>query len=116
MTKSIKEEIRQNLITKLKKQEPTFPGIVGYEDTVIPDVERALLSRHNILFLGLRGQAKTRMARQMTELLDEYIPAMTGSDINDDPRNPVSKFARDLVAERFLTSPPGNSLARCSWE
>ncbi len=65
--KSIKEEIRQNLIGKLKKNEPTFSGIVGYEDTVIPDVERALLSKHNILFLGLRGQAKTRMARQMVE-------------------------------------------------
>ncbi|HEX4876779.1 MAG TPA: magnesium chelatase, partial [Chitinophagaceae bacterium] len=86
--KSIKEEIRQNLITKLQKGETTFSGIVGYEDTVIPDVERALLSKHNILFLGLRGQAKTRMARQMTELLDEYIPSIAGSDINDDPINP----------------------------
>jgi magnesium chelatase subunit I len=96
--KSIKEEIRQNLIVKLKDKESTFPGIVGYEDTVIPDVERALLSRHNILFLGLRGQAKTRMARQMTELLDEYIPCIAGSDINDDPLNPVSKFASDQIA------------------
>jgi magnesium chelatase subunit I len=96
--KSIKEEIRQNLIVKLKDKESTFPGIVGYEDTVIPDVERALLSRHNILFLGLRGQAKTRMARQMTELLDEYIPSIAGSDINDDPLNPVSKFASDQIA------------------
>ena len=96
--KSIKEEIRQNLITKLKSKESTFPGIVGYEDTVIPDVERALLSRHNILFLGLRGQAKTRMARQMTELLDEYIPSIAGSDINDDPINPVSKFSADQIA------------------
>ena len=97
-SKSIKEEIRQNLITKLKKGEPTFSGIVGYEDTVIPDVERALLSKHNILFLGLRGQAKTRMARQMTELLDEYIPSIAGSDINDDPINPVSKFAKEEIA------------------
>ncbi|MFZ1259524.1 MAG: magnesium chelatase, partial [Chitinophagaceae bacterium] len=96
--KSIKEEIRQNLIAKLKKNEPTFSGIVGYEDTVIPDVERALLSKHNILFLGLRGQAKTRMARQMTELLDEYIPSVAGSDINDDPINPVSKFANEEIA------------------
>ena len=71
--KSIKEEIRQNLITKLKKGDPTFSGIVGYEDTVIPDVERALLSKHNILFLGLRGQAKTRIARQLIHFLDEYI-------------------------------------------
>lgn len=97
--RSIKEEIRSNLIQKLRAQEPTFSGIVGYEETVIPDVERALLSKHNILFLGLRGQAKTRMARQMTELLDEYIPVLAGSDINDDPLNPVSKFGQDLVSE-----------------
>jgi magnesium chelatase subunit I len=96
--KSIKEEIRQNLIIKLREKENTFPGIVGYEDTVIPDVERALLSKHNILFLGLRGQAKTRMARQMTELLDEYIPSISGSDINDDPLQPVSKFAFEQIA------------------
>jgi magnesium chelatase subunit I len=96
--KSIKDEIRKNLITKLKAKETTFPGIIGYEDTVIPDVERALLSRHNILFLGLRGQAKTRMARQMTELLDEYIPSVAGSDINDDPLRPISKFSLDQIA------------------
>src|SRR4051812_26364618 len=82
---SIRDEIRKNLIQKLKKSETTFAGIVGYEDTVIPDVERALLSKHNIIFLGLRGQAKTRMARQMTKLLDKYIPAIAGSEINDDP-------------------------------
>src|SRR5215813_13609100 len=97
-SKSIKEELRQNLIRKLKGNEITFPGIIGYEDSVIPDVERALLSKHNILFLGLRGQAKTRMARQMIDLLDEYIPYVTGSEINDDPFSPISKFARDLVA------------------
>ena len=96
--KSIKEEIRQNLITKLKAKETTFPGIIGYEDTVIPDVERALLSKHNILFLGLRGQAKTRMARQMVELLDEYIPVVAGSDINDDPMSPVSKYAQEQLS------------------
>ncbi|MBL0130069.1 MAG: sigma 54-interacting transcriptional regulator [Chitinophagaceae bacterium] len=96
--KSIKEEIRQNLIIKLKKNEPTVSGIVGYEDTVIPDVERALLSKHNILFLGLRGQAKTRMARQMIELLDEYIPSIAGSEINDDPINPVSKYGQEEIA------------------
>src|SRR5262249_47570369 len=90
---------------KLKKQEPTFTGIIGYEDSVIPDVERALLSKHNILFLGLRGQAKTRMARQMTELLDEYIPAITGSDINDDPLNPQTKYSRDLIAEKGDATP-----------
>ena len=97
-SRSIREEIRQNLVEKLKGNETTFPGIVGYEDSVIPDVERALLSRHNILFLGLRGQAKTRMARLMTGLLDEYIPVIAGSEINDDPLEPVSKFARDQIA------------------
>ena len=103
--KSVKEEIRDNLIRKLKNKEITFPHIVGYEETVIPDVERALLSRHNILFLGLRGQAKTRMARQMTELLDEYVPVVEGSDINDDPFNPITKFARDLIAEKGDDTP-----------
>lgn len=103
--KSIKEEIRENLIAKLQGNEPTFPGIIGYEDTVIPDVERALLSRHNILFLGLRGQAKTRMARQMTELLDEYIPVISGSDINDNPLHPVSKFGKDAIAEKGDATP-----------
>src|ERR1700758_3128857 len=80
--RSVKEEVRENLIKKLKNKETTFPGILGYEDSVIPDTERALLSRHNILFLGLRGQAKTRMARQMTELLDEWMPIISGSEIN----------------------------------
>ncbi|HVZ55446.1 MAG TPA: hypothetical protein VG870_02205 [Chitinophagaceae bacterium] len=96
--RSIKEEVRQNLIARLQRGEESFPGIVGYEDSVIPDVERALLSRHNILFLGLRGQAKTRMARKMTDLLDEFIPVVSGSDINDDPLNPVSKYAQDQIA------------------
>lgn len=104
-SKSIKEEIRQNLIKKLQSGDETFSGIVGYEDTVIPDVERALLSKHNILFLGLRGQAKTRMARQMTALLDEYIPVIAGSEINDDPLNPTSKHAKDLIHEKGEDAP-----------
>src|SRR6201995_3662863 len=103
--RSVKEEIRENLIRKLKNKETTFPGIVGYEDSVIPDTERALLSRHNILFLGLRGQAKTRMARQMTDLLDEYVPFVAGSEINYDPFNPISKFARNLIATRGDDTP-----------
>ena len=74
VSRSVKEEIRDNLVKKLRAHENSFTGIIGYEETVIPDVERALLSKHNILFLGLRGQAKTRMARQMTELLDDYLP------------------------------------------
>jgi magnesium chelatase subunit I len=102
---SVKEEIRKNLICKLQKNEETFQGILGYEETVIPDVERALLSKHNILFLGLRGQAKTRMARQMTNLLDEYIPVVEGSEINDDPLQPVSRYAKDLIAEKGDQTP-----------
>ncbi len=103
--KSVKDEIRKNLICKLQKNESTFNGIIGYEETVIPDVERALLSRHNILFLGLRGQAKTRMARQMIQLLDEYVPAIEGSEINDDPLNPISRHAKDLLAEKGDATP-----------
>ena len=103
--KTIKEEIRQNLIKKLQSGETTFPGIVGYEDSVIPETERALLSKHNILLLGLRGQAKTRMARLMVNLLDEYIPYVAGSEINDDPFHPVSKYAQDLLAEKGDETP-----------
>lgn len=103
--RSVKDEIRKNLICKLQKNEATFNGIIGYEETVIPDVERALLSRHNILFLGLRGQAKTRMARQMIQLLDEYIPAVEGSEVNDDPMNPVTRYAKDLIAEKGDNTP-----------
>jgi len=103
--KTIKDEIRDNLIGRLQSNQSSFEGIIGYEETVIPDVERALLSRHNILFLGLRGQAKTRMARQMTQLLDEYIPIVSGSEINDDPLEPVSKFARELVKEKGDSTP-----------
>ena len=98
-TKSVKDEIRENLIISMQQKENPFEGILGYEDTVIPDTERALLSRHNILFLGLRGQAKTRMARQMVDLLDEYIPTITGSEVNDDPLHPLSKYAKDKIAE-----------------
>lgn len=97
---SVKEEIRKNLICKLQKKEPTFSGIIGYEDTVIPDMERALLSRHNILLLGLRGQAKTRMARQMTDLLDEYVPVVENSEINDNPFHPISRYGRELLEEK----------------
>jgi magnesium chelatase subunit I len=104
-SKSIKQEIRENLIKKIQAKENPFPGILGYEDSVIPDTERALLSQHNILFLGLRGQAKTRMARQMIELLDEYVPFVEGSEINDDPLQPISKYARDLITEKADATP-----------
>jgi magnesium chelatase subunit I len=98
-SKSIKQELRDNLITRLQKKQPTFEGIIGYDTTVIPDVERAILSKHNILLLGLRGQAKTRIARQMVNLLDEYIPIVKGSEILDDPLQPLSVFAKNLIAE-----------------
>ena len=105
ISRSIKDEIRQNLIKKIQAKQNPFPGILGYEDSVIPDTERALLSRHNILFLGLRGQAKTRMARQMIELLDEYIPVVAGSEINDDPLHPISRYAIDLIEEHGDLTP-----------
>lgn len=99
-TKSIKDELRDNLILKMEKGEQIFHGVLGYEDTVIPDLQRAILSRHNIILLGLRGQAKTRIARQMVDLLDEYIPVVAGSEMHDDPFQPMSRYARDLIAEK----------------
>jgi magnesium chelatase subunit I len=104
-TKSIKDELRNNLREKIKSGKPTFEGVHGFENTVIPELERAILSRHNINLLGLRGQAKTRLARKMIELLDEYIPFVTGSEINDDPFSPISRFAKDLIAELGDTTP-----------
>jgi magnesium chelatase subunit I len=98
-SRSIKDELRDNLRAKIKSGQPTFEGVHGFENTVIPELERAILSRHNINLLGLRGQAKTRLARKMIELLDEYIPIIAGSEINDDPLNPISRFAKNLIAE-----------------
>lgn len=97
---SIKEELRKNLIQKIKQKEQVFEGIWGYEDTVIPDIERAILSKHNINLLGLRGQAKTRIARMMTQLLDEYIPIVEGSELNDDPLAPLSSFSKELIKSK----------------
>ena len=102
---SIKEELRNNLIAKISNGEPTFEGILGYEDTVIPDIERAILSKHNMNLLGLRGQAKTRIARQMTDLLDEYIPVVAGSELNDDPLHPISRYAKDQVEQHGEKTP-----------
>ena len=96
-SKSIKDELRSNLREKIKSGKPTFEGVHGFENTVIPELERAILSRHNINLLGLRGQAKTRLARKMIELLDEYIPFVSGSEINDDPLQPISRFAKDII-------------------
>ncbi|HRH67394.1 MAG TPA: sigma 54-interacting transcriptional regulator [Bacteroidia bacterium] len=96
-SKPVHEELRDNLIQKLKNKEKLFENIQAYDETVIPDIERAILSRHNILLLGLRGQAKTRIARLLTGLMDEYIPVIKGSEINDDPFHPISRHSRDLI-------------------
>lgn len=97
--KTINEEIQANLISKIKAKKPVFEGLWGYEDTVIPQLKKAMLAGHHINLLGLRGQAKTRIARSMVELLDEYMPIVKGSEINDSPFHPISKFAKDLIQE-----------------
>ncbi|RAQ94594.1 sigma 54-interacting transcriptional regulator [Thermogemmatispora tikiterensis] len=97
---SVKEEMRKNLIEKMRKGEELFPGIIGYEDTVIPQIENAILSGQDIIFLGERGQAKTRMARSLVNLLDEEIPVIAGCEINDNPYAPICKACRDKVAEQ----------------
>ncbi|WP_394906653.1 magnesium chelatase [uncultured Mesonia sp.] len=104
-SKSIKTELRDNLIRKIKAGEQVFTGIFGYEHTVIPELERAILSKHNINLLGLRGQAKTRLARMMVKLLDEYIPVIEGSEINDDPLNPISRYGKEKIAEHGDQTP-----------
>lgn len=104
-SRSIKEELRENLIRKLSKKEKVFEGILGFEDTVVPDIERAILSRHNILLLGLRGQAKTRIARLLVHLLDEYMPIVAGSELNDDPLQPISRIALDLIKQHGDDTP-----------
>jgi magnesium chelatase subunit I len=103
--RSVKQELRDNLIARLQRGEPIFPGIVGYEESVIPQIENAILSGQDIVFLGERGQAKTRMARLLVELLDEAIPALAGSEINDDPLDPISPAGRALLAERGDDAP-----------
>ena len=105
VSKRIKAELRDNLMEKLKKKAPLFEGIIGYEDTVIPQLIHAILSQHNINLLGLRGQAKTRIARSLTNLLDEYIPIVEGSEINDDPMDPISFYAKELLAKEGENTP-----------
>ncbi|SDL59726.1 magnesium chelatase subunit I [Salinimicrobium catena] len=104
-SRSIKEELRQNLLEKIRRNEPAFEGIHGYEHTVIPELERAILSKHNINLLGLRGQAKTRLARMMVNLLDEWMPIVEGSEINDDPFHPISRYAKQLLEEKGDDTP-----------
>jgi len=103
--RSIKQELRDNLIYRLRKKEKVFEGIWGYEESVIPDMERAILSMHNIILLGLRGQAKTKIARMMVELLDEYMPVIKGSELNDDPLQPLSYFGRQTLEEHGDSTP-----------
>src|ERR1700729_676756 len=99
LSRSVKDELRENLIAKLRAKEALFPGIVGYQDTVVPQIVNAVLSRHNFILLGLRGQAKSRILRALTTLLDPHMPYVAGSEIRDNPYAPISKFSRDLIAK-----------------
>ena len=103
--RSVKDEVRANLIDRLQAGDPVFPGILGFDRTVVPQIQNALLGRHDFILLGLRGQAKSRIIRMLPSLLDEYVPEVAGSEIHDDPLAPVSKFARDLVAEKGDDTP-----------
>ena len=103
-SRSVKDELRDNLIKKLRASEKLFPGIVGYDDTVIPQLVNAILSRHNIILLGLRGQAKSRIIRQLTDLLDDRIPILAGSEVNDDPFRPISAYGRQTLAAEGETA------------
>ncbi len=98
LARSVKDELRENLIARLRAKETIFPGIVGYEDTVVPQIVNAILSRHNFILLGLRGQAKSRILRALTTLLDAHTPYVAGSEIRDNPYAPISKYSRDLIA------------------
>lgn len=102
---SVKEEIRENLIAKIQSGETLFPGIKGYDQSVIPELQHALLAKHDFILLGLRGQAKTKILRQLTSLLDEYMPIVKGSEINDNPLNPISKQARELIEKQGAATP-----------
>jgi magnesium chelatase subunit I len=98
-SRSIKDELRENLIKSFKDGSNPFEGILGYDESVIPDIQTAILSRHNIILLGLRGQAKTRIARLLINLLDEYMPIVEGAELNDDPLNPLSRYSKDIIKE-----------------
>src|SRR6266404_8680862 len=100
---SVKDELRANLVRKLRQGEKLFPGIVGYDESVIPQLVNAILSRHNLILLGLRGQAKSRIIRQLTRLLDEAIPILQGSEVNDDPFHPISSYLQQTVDFHIYT-------------
>src|SRR5213083_1705365 len=104
-SRPVKQEIRDNLVQKLQSGETLFPGIIGYDETVIPQLVNAILSRHNFILLGLRGQAKSRILRQLVTLLDEEVPILAGSEVNDSPFAPISKYGRELVTERGDQAP-----------
>src|SRR4051812_25033510 len=99
VSRSVMDELRANAIAKVAAGEPLVDGVLGFEDTVLPQLENALLAGHDVIFLGERGQAKTRMIRSLVNLLDEWMPIVAGSEINDDPYHPVSRHARDLLKE-----------------
>src|SRR5690554_1764275 len=103
--RSVKDELRTNLIKQLQTHSAGFEGIVGYDETVIPELQTAILSRHNVLLLGLRGQAKTRIARLMVSLLDEYVPYVAGSELFDDPLAPISWYARNEIQTKGDDTP-----------
>jgi magnesium chelatase subunit I len=105
VSRPVKEEMRRNAVARIMAKQPLFEGVLGYEDTVMPQLENAILAGHDVIFLGERGQAKTRMIRSLTGLLDEWLPIVAGSEINDDPYNPVSKHARDLVEQKGDKAP-----------
>src|SRR3954454_2097939 len=102
---SVKDELRRNVIRKLRDGEELFPGIVGYRESVIPQVINGILSKHDMLFLGLRGQAKTRILRMLPELLDEWLPVLAGTDINDDPVRPSTRAGKRIIAEHGDDAP-----------
>ena len=104
LARSVKDELRDNLIAKLRTKEPLFPGIVGYQDTVVPQIVNAVLSKHNFILLGLRGQAKSRILRALTTLLDAQSPYIAGSEIRDNPYAPLSKSSRDLISPSMVTT------------
>ena len=104
-SRPVKVEVRRNAVAKIAAGEPLFPGVLGFEETVLPQLENAVLAAHDVIFLGERGQAKTRMIRAMVGLLDEWLPIVAGSEINDDPYSPVSRYARDLVRDHRDDTP-----------
>ena len=119
-SRPVKEEVRANAVARIASGEPLIDRVLGYEQTVLPQLENALLAGHDIIFLGERGQAKTRIIRSLTGLLDEWLPIIAGSEINDDPYAPVSRYARDVVAEHgddtpIDVGPPRRPLSARSW-